>query len=67
MEGLLLWVGRLAALGGILLCAWATYTRLSGAYFTAGFQTGTLLLGGMAAMVFACICFLQVLIGRPRR
>lgn len=67
MEGLLLLVGRLAALGGVLLCAWAVYSRFSGTFFTAGFQTGTMLLGGMALMLAASICFLLVLTGRPRR
>ena len=67
MEGLLLWVGRLAGLGGALLCAWAAATRLSGSYFAGGFQIGTLLLAGMAAMLAACVCFLVVLTSRPRR
>jgi hypothetical protein len=67
MEVLLLWMGRLAALGGLLLCAWAAYARLTGAYFAAGFQIGTLLLAGMALMIAACICLLLVLTGRPRR
>ena len=67
MEGILLSVGRISALVGVLLCAWAGYARFTGAYFAAGFQVGTLLLGGMAAMMVACICFLLVLTGRPRR
>ena len=67
MEGILLLAGRLAALIGVLVCAWSAYARLTGAYFVAGFQIGTLLLAGMAAMMVACVCFLLVLTGRPRR
>jgi hypothetical protein len=67
MEVLLLWIGRLAALGGILMCALAAYGRLTGAYFAAGFQIGTLLMAGMALMIAACIALLLVLTGRPRR
>lgn len=67
MESLLLWVGRLAGLAGVLICGWAVFTRFSGDFFAGGFQVGTLLLAGMAAMVVACFCFLMVLTNRPRR
>lgn len=67
MEVLLLWVGRLAALGGVLLCAWSAYARLTNTFYAAGFQTGTLLLGGIALMVAGCVCFLVILTGRSRR
>jgi len=66
MEILLLWVGRLAGLAGALLCGWAALTRLSGSFFAGGFQIGTLLLAGMAAMLVACVCFLEVLTNRAR-
>jgi len=67
MEILLLWVGRLAGLAGALLCGWAALTRLSGSFFAGGFQIGTLLLAGMAAMLVACVCFLMILTSRSRR
>ena len=67
MEILLLWVGRLAGLTGVLLGGWAAFARLSGSFFAGGFQIGTLLLAGMAAMLVACFCFLMVLVSRPRR
>ena len=67
MEILLLWAGRLAGLAGVLICGWAAFHRLSGDFFASGFQVGTLLLAGMAAMVLGCFCFLLVLTGRPRR
>jgi hypothetical protein len=67
MEILLLWVGRLAGLAGVLICGWAVFVRLSGDFFAGGFQVGTLLLAGIAAMLVACVCFLIVLTSRPRR
>jgi hypothetical protein len=67
MEILLLWAGRLAGLAGVLICGWAAFHRLSGDFYAGGFQVGTLLLAGIAAMVFACVLFLMVLTNRPRR
>jgi hypothetical protein len=67
MEILLLWIGRFVAVGGVLLCAWAVYNRLSGSYFAGGYQIGTLLQAGMTALLVACVCFLVVLTNRPRR
>lgn len=67
MENVLLWVGRIAALAGVLICGWAVYGRLSGSYYLGGFQVGTLLQAGMAALLVACVCFLMALTGRPRR
>ena len=39
MEILFLWVGRLAGIGGVLLCAWAVFNRIGGSYFAAGFRS----------------------------
>ncbi len=64
METLLLWIGRLAGLAGVLICAVAVVVRLSGAYWLAGFQVGTLLLAGMAAMLMGCLSFLMLLTSR---
>ena len=61
MNVLLLWVGRLAGLAGALICLWAVFGRLTGTYYTASFQVGTLLLAGTAAMVVGCLCLLLVL------
>jgi len=62
--GLLLWLGRIAGVGGALVCAVAVVVRLVGQYAFGGFQVGTLLLVGTAAMTFACLCFLAVLTER---
>jgi uncharacterized RDD family membrane protein YckC len=61
MNALFVWSGRIAGIGGVLLCALAVGVRFSGTYWIAGLQVGTLLLGGIAAMTFACLCFLWIL------
>ena len=64
MNNLILWIGRAAGAGGLLLCAVAVAMRLSGNYWVAGFQIGTLLQMGMTAMIAGCLCFLFVLTSR---
>lgn len=66
MLELLLWLGRLAGLGGAFTCALALGARLSGSYWVAGLQVGTLLHAGSAAMIFAALCFLAWLVERER-
>lgn len=59
MESMILrWLGRLAAVAGVLLSAVSGILRLQGYYRIGGFQAGTLLLGGITLMVFACLCYL---------
>lgn len=55
------WAGGVAGAG---LCAGGVAARLAGAFWIAGFQVGTLLQAGIAAMVFGCFCFLAVLVQR---
>ena len=62
---ILLKLGRLAGVVGVLLCIAGIAVRLGGAYWIGGFQVGTLLQAGIAAMVFGCLCFLAVLTHRP--
>ena len=64
MNDVLLWVGRVAGVVGALLCVAAIAIRIGGQFWFAGYQTGTLLLAGSAAMVGGCLCFLWVLTGR---
>lgn len=61
---ILLKLGRIAGASGVLLCILGVAVRLGGAYWIAGFQVGTLLQAGIAAMVFGCLCFLAVLTHR---
>ena len=64
MNEVLLWIGRVAGVVGALMCVAAIAIRLGGHYWYGGFQVGTLLLAGSAAMIAACVCFLWVLVGR---
>jgi len=61
METIFLWIGRAAGLVGIVLCAVAVLTRLGGAFWLGGFQVGTLLQGGMAAMLLGCLALLAAI------
>ena len=61
---ILLKLGRITGVVGVLLCIAGIAVRLGGAYWIAGFQVGTLLQAGIAAMVFGCLCFLAVLTHR---
>jgi hypothetical protein len=66
MRKLLLWMGRVGGVVGVILCAIAVIVRLRGAYNFDGFQVGTLLLAGMAAMIFGCLGYLASLAERGR-
>jgi hypothetical protein len=66
MQELLVWVGRLAGVAGVALCAVAVVARLVKAYWLGGFQVGTLLQIGVAGMVLGCLCFLAALTERSR-
>jgi hypothetical protein len=61
MDKLLPWLGRIAGVGGALVCAVAVALRLSGKHWIAGYESITLMQAGVAAMVFACLCFLASL------
>jgi hypothetical protein len=70
MNDLLLWLGRLAGATGLAVCAAAALLRMTGAYWVAGFQVGTLLLAGTALLIVGCF-FLLLLVtsstsSRPR-
>lgn len=64
METLLLWVARLAGTGGVALSILSALMRVTGKYWIAGLQVGTILMGGIAAMVLACLAYLAVLAER---
>jgi len=64
MEELLVWIGRLAGVAGVALCVVAVVARLVGAYWLGGFQVGTLLQVGVAAMVLGCLGYLAALTER---
>ncbi|TMH56822.1 MAG: hypothetical protein E6H53_14140 [Betaproteobacteria bacterium] len=64
MGTLLVWIGRLGGSVGVVLSAVAVFARYRGTYNVAGFQVGTLLLGGIAAMVLGCLGYLAFMAER---
>ncbi len=66
MDNLLRWVGRLAGIAGFALCAIAIVVRLSGSWTIGGFQVGTMLQAGTAAMVLGCLAYCATLAERGR-
>jgi len=62
MEMLLVWVGRLAGTAGVVLSLLAVLLRVRGFYNFAGFQIGTLLLAGVAAMLVGCLGYVAALV-----
>lgn len=61
MNELLRWTARIAGLTGAALCAASVLLRVSGEFVVGRFQVGTLLQGGIAAMVLGCLAYLAVL------
>lgn len=66
MDGLLLLLGRAAGFVGLLMCVVAAVARLLGKYYLAGFQLGTMLQAGIAAVVVGCFLLLLVLVTQGR-
>ncbi|PIX76446.1 MAG: hypothetical protein CO164_09760 [Rhodocyclales bacterium CG_4_9_14_3_um_filter_68_10] len=64
MENALLWIGRLAGVAGVLVTAAAVLGRLAGHFLVGGFQVGTLMQAGTAAMVFACLAYVALIARR---
>lgn len=64
MENLLVSGGRLAGVVGVLLCVVAVIWRLLGHYALIGFEVGTLLLGGTAAVAIGCFMLLLARVDR---
>jgi hypothetical protein len=64
MNTFMLWIGRVSAAVGALLCIVAVALRISGRFFFGSFQVVTLLTAGIAVMVAACVCLLLVLSNR---
>ena len=66
MSKLLLWVGRIGGSAGVALSVIAVLARVLGMYNLAGFQMGTVLLAGMAAMLVGCLGYLAAIAERGR-
>ncbi len=67
MEKLLLWLGRVAGIGGLVLCLVAAMLRLRGDFYLGTLQLVTLLQAGIAGIVIGCFLLLLVLIERAGR
>ena len=63
---MLIWAARIAGVAGVVAMVIAFAGRLSGSYWLAGFQVGTVLQAAMAAMLVACLAYLAALAERPR-
>ena len=61
MHRLLLWIARISGAAGVAAIIVAGAGRLSGLYWLAGFQVGTVLQAGMAAALVACLAYLAAL------
>lgn len=63
---LLLWIARLCGALGAVLAVVAVLCRALGLFWLGGLQTGTLLLGGIAAMTLGVLAYVAVIAERPR-
>jgi hypothetical protein len=61
MHKMLLWIARVAAIGGIGVMLLAVGARLSGTYGLASFQIGTILQAGMAMTLVGCLGYVAAL------
>jgi hypothetical protein len=66
MIKLLLWVGRLGGVSGVVLVVAAVLWRLSGHWRIGNMSVGTLLLGGVAAIMVAVLAYAAFLAERPQ-
>lgn len=64
MRDALMWIGKTVGVIGVVVGAIAALERVSGHYTVGGFQVGTLLLAGIAAIVAGCFALLWVLASR---
>jgi hypothetical protein len=67
MESLLLWIGRIAGIVGVVVCAAAAVARASAIWGIAGVPVGTVFQAGMAAMILACLAYVSLLTEGARK
>jgi hypothetical protein len=61
MRNALMWIGRLAGLAGVLLCALSLGSRFGETYYLGGISVGTLFNAGVGAMVAGCLAYVSAL------
>lgn len=64
MHALLKWIARIAGVLGVAVIVLAVVGRVAGAYWLGAFQVGSVLQGGMAATLVACLAYLALLVER---
>jgi len=67
MEMTLVWFGRLAGVGGAVLCVVAVLLRLGGTYYLGEIPVGQVFQVGMAAMLAGCLGLLGAIYERVNR
>jgi hypothetical protein len=67
MGNLLLWIGRVAGLLGVVICAASFTARVAQMWTLGGFPVGTLFQAGIAAMVLGCLAYSADLAERARK
>jgi len=66
MNLLLIWVGRIAGLAGVALCAAACIARVMSVWHLGGYTISALFEAGLAGMLLACLAYVADLAERPR-
>lgn len=66
MHALLIWIGRMAGLAGLALCAVAGVARLGNVWHVGSFTIASLLQAGLAGMLLGCLAYAAFLAERPR-
>jgi hypothetical protein len=64
MDIVLVWLGRVAGIAGLGVCAGAVALRATGHWHVGSFAVGTLLQLGMAGMILACLAYCAALVER---
>jgi hypothetical protein len=54
-------IGDLLILSGVIVCAAPVIARITGRYYLFGFELTTVLLGGIALLLLACVARLELL------
>lgn len=64
MDTLLIWIGRIAGLAGVALCAVAFVARAAHTWNLGSFNIGAILQAGLAGMLLGCLAYVARLAER---
>jgi hypothetical protein len=65
MHVLLIWIGRIAGLAGVALCAVALVSRAANTWNIGSYNIGAIFQAGLAGMLLACLAYAAHLAERP--